>query len=152
MTTKTLTQVGSYLTPGFEHARVSDAMRPHVLTCTPDQALVDVARLMATEHVHSIVVLRDVPDAQGRTAPRAWAIVTDLDILRCASDIEHLSALDAPTTDLLTVRPTDPLRDAASAMTEARTSHAVVVDPERNLPVGMLSTLDIAGILAWGRG
>jgi hypothetical protein len=32
------------------------------------------------------------------------------------------------------------------------TSHAVVVEPRTDRPVGVLSTLDIAGILGWGRG
>jgi hypothetical protein len=29
-------------------------------------------------------------------------------------------------------------------------SHVVAVDPETRRPVGILSTLDIAGVLAWG--
>jgi hypothetical protein len=29
-------------------------------------------------------------------------------------------------------------------------SHIVAVNPETNRPVGILSTLDIAGVLAWG--
>ena len=32
------------------------------------------------------------------------------------------------------------------------TSHAVVVEPRTGRPVGVLSTLDIAGILGWGLG
>lgn len=143
---------GSYLTPTFEHARVSDAMHPRVLTCTPDNALRDVARLMATRHVHAIVVLRDLADASGSLAPRAWAVVTDLDILRCADRIDELSAGDAPTTDLLTVLPDDRLPDAARQMIEHGASHAVVVSASDGRPVGMLSTLDIAGIAAWGLG
>jgi hypothetical protein len=31
-------------------------------------------------------------------------------------------------------------------------THIVVVDPEMQHPIGILSTLDIAGVLAWGRG
>ena len=30
--------------------------------------------------------------------------------------------------------------------------HIVVVDPNTRRPVGILSTLDVAGILAWGEG
>jgi hypothetical protein len=37
-------------------------------------------------------------------------------------------------------------------MAQADTSHAVVLDREGGRPVGVLSTLDVAGILAWGRG
>jgi hypothetical protein len=35
---------------------------------------------------------------------------------------------------------------------EQHTSHAIVVEPRTERPVGVLSTLDIAGILGWGRG
>ena len=37
-------------------------------------------------------------------------------------------------------------------MLEQGTSHAVVVEPGTGRPVGVLSTLDIAGILGWGVG
>jgi hypothetical protein len=36
-------------------------------------------------------------------------------------------------------------------MAERGLSHAVVVDDIAGSPVGVLSTLDIAGILGWGR-
>lgn len=143
---------GSYLTPRFEHARVSDAMRPRVLTCQPGDALRDVARRMAVEHVHAIIVVNDAPDAAGSLASRPWAIVTDLDLLERARDVDVLTAADVPSTDLLTVAPGDPLADAARRMVEHHTSHAVVTSPEDGRPVGMVSTLDIAGIVGWGLG
>jgi CBS domain-containing protein len=31
-------------------------------------------------------------------------------------------------------------------------SHLVVIEAESERPVGILSTLDIAGVLAWGEG
>ena len=138
-------RAGSYLTPSFEHARVSDAMRPRVLTCAAGDPLVEVARRMATEHVHAIVVVRD-------GGAESWAIVADRDVLRCADRIEDLAAGDAATADAPTVVAATPLRDAARAMADRETSHAVVLDAEGGRPVGMLSSLDVAGILAWGRG
>ena len=50
--------MGSYITPSFEHATAADAMRPRVLTCTPETPLVTVAQRMAGEHVHALVVMR----------------------------------------------------------------------------------------------
>ena len=138
-------RAGSYLTPSFEHARVADAMRPRVLTCDASDSLVEVARGMTSEHVHAIVVLRGGDH-------RAWAIVTDRDILRCADRLEDLTAGDAPTTEPVTVTANEPLEQAARTMTEHDTSHAVVLDRTGGRPIGMLSTLDVAGILAWGRG
>jgi CBS domain-containing protein len=136
---------GSYLTPSFEHARVADAMRPRVLTCDSSDPLVEVARGMTSAHVHAIVVLRDGD-------PRTWSIVTDRDVLRCADRLEELSAGEAPGSEPLTVLADTPLAEAAHAMARADTSHAVVLDRSGGRPVGVLSTLDVAGILAWGRG
>ena len=42
------------------------------------------------------------------------------------------------------------LRDAAELMLSRGTSHVVAVNPETQRPVGILSTLDVAGVLAWG--
>lgn len=49
--------VGSYLTPSFGHARVSDAMRPRVLTCDPQTNMVTVAQRTASEHDRPVGVL-----------------------------------------------------------------------------------------------
>jgi CBS domain-containing protein len=43
-----------------------------------------------------------------------------------------------------------PLRDAADLMIANAASHVVAVNPDTQRPVGILSTLDIAGVLAWG--
>ena len=136
---------GSCLTPSFDHARVADAMRPRILTCDAREPLVEVARRMATEHVHAIVVLRGAE-------PGGWSIVTDRDILRCADRLDELTAGDAPAHEPQTVVGDQPLHQAARQMAEGHASHAVVLDAPNGRPVGMLSTLDVAGILAWGRG
>ncbi len=141
---------GSYLTPSFDHARVGDAMRPGVFTCDPDTPMVAVAQRMATEHVHAIVVLLETVGADGATDRRPWAVVTDRDVLRSASGIAERTAGDAATGEVLLARPDERLPDVAARMVEQGTSHAVVVEPDTGRPVGVLSTLDIAGILGWG--
>ena len=151
-TMEAITTPGSYLTPTFEHARVSDAMRPRVLTCDPETSMVTVAQRMASEHVHAIVVLRETIDAAGAIERRAWGIVTDRDVLRCAADIDDRVAEDVAPDRVLTVHPDDSLADVAARMLDQHTSHAIVVEQRTDRPVGVLSTLDIAGILGWGRG
>jgi len=54
------------------------------------------------------------------------------------------TAAQIAATDLLIVKPDDTLEHAAQLMAEHQTSHAVVVDPDTDQPVGILSTLDIA--------
>ena len=151
-TMEAITTPGSYLTPTFEHARVSDAMRPRVLTCDPQTSMVTVAQRMASEHVHAIVILRETIGAEGAIERRASGIVTDRDVLRCAADIDDRLAEDIALGGVLTVHPDDRLADVAQRMLEQHTSHAIVVEQRTDRPVGVLSTLDIAGILGWGRG
>jgi CBS domain-containing protein len=147
-----LEPLGSYLTPNFKHARVADAMHPRVLTCEPDTMLVTVAQRMASEHVHAIVVMRETIGTEGEIASLPWAVVTDHDILRSAPLIAELTAGDVATGEVLLAQPDARLTDVADRMLEHGTSHVVVVEPRTGRPVGVLSTLDIAGILGWGLG
>jgi CBS domain-containing protein len=143
---------GSYLTPTFEHARVADAMRPRVLTCDPGTPLMAVAQRMSSEHVHAIVVLTEATESDREAERLPWAVVTDHDILRSAAVVTDRTAGDVATGEVLTAHPDETLPDVAQRMLEHGTSHAVVVEPRTGRPVGVLSTLDIAGILGWGLG
>jgi len=140
---------GSYTTPSFEHATAADAMRPYVLTCTPQTPLVTVAQRMAGEHVHALVVMS--PRGTDAHERRAWGVLTDRDLLTHARHVEELTAGDVATPAILEIRPDDRLSDVADRMVAAGTSHAIVEEPSSGRPVGVVSTLDIAGILAWGR-
>lgn len=48
------------------------------------------------------------------------------------------------------LKPSMPLRDAGELMLTHGVSHLVVTDAEAGGPIGLLSTLDVAGVLAWG--
>jgi CBS domain-containing protein len=43
-----------------------------------------------------------------------------------------------------------PLREAGELMLDHGATHVIVIDPDSQRPIGVLSTLDIAGLLAWG--
>lgn len=137
---------GSYLTPRFEDARVYDAMRKGIFTCDPETSLRDVARLMATHHIHSVVVNSPQGDAP-------WGLVTDIDLARAAgSDLNDRVAGETAAAQLVTVSSDDTLAHAAQLMGEYETAHLVVLHAVTGKPTGVLSTLDIAGVLAWGEG
>lgn len=53
-------------------------------------------------------------------------------------------------TELVTVRSDESLARAAQLMLEHQVEHLVVADAETGRPCGVLSTLDIAGVMAWG--
>jgi CBS domain-containing protein len=134
---------GSYLTPSFEHARVVDAMRVGVISCPPDTSMETVARIMASNHVHAVVVLAgDAP----------WGVVTDHDLLGVASAATDRLAGSCATSDPVMVSPSESLVAAVELMEKRGVTHLLVGDPQAGPPVGVLSSLDVAGIVAWGRG
>jgi len=136
-----------YLAPSFAHATVGDAMRPWVLTCDPATPLVTVAQRMAGEQVHAIVVL-DAGDGGER---RLRGLVTDVDLLRHAAHVEELTAADVAETPILQAHADERLAAVAERMARHGITHVLVVDPACGRPVGVLSSLDIARVLAWGR-
>jgi CBS domain-containing protein len=148
MTTRIQPYRGSYLTPCFEHATVADAMRTGVMSCPPDVPATTVARMMATHHIHSVVV-EGVHNDPIHGERLAWGVVSDMDLLRGArAAIDEMTAGDIAITELVTVEPSLPLDDAVRLMDEHDTAHLIVA--ERGRPIGVLSTLDIAAVLAWG--
>jgi CBS domain-containing protein len=132
--------------PRYDDASVEDAMHPGVLTCPPETPLWTVARMMARYGVHAIVVT-DL-DAEGESDERAWGIVSCLDLTRArVADADEPSAGGVASTDVLTVSPGDPLASAAQLMADHATEHVVVADLHGR-PVGVVSTRDIAAVLA----
>jgi CBS domain-containing protein len=134
----------TFHSPDFEHATVLDAMRLGVITCSPDASLREIARVMATYRVHSVVISEIEGD-------RPWGIVSDIDLAAAAGrDIDQVTARRIWRTKLVTIKADEPLGRAAQLMAEHGVAHLVVVQPHSGQPVGVLSTLDLAGVLAWG--
>lgn len=136
-----------HATPTLRTTRVGKVMHEGVLTCGRDESLAAVARLMADHRVHSIVVT-DEPSQ----APSLWGVVSDLDLVAAASvrELEEQVAGAAAVTPALMIAPDDTLQRAAQLMVEHALTHLVVV--ERGRPVGVVSTLDVADVLAGRTG
>jgi CBS domain-containing protein len=136
---------GSYLVPRFEHARVADAMRHGILSCAPDAPLREVARTMALNHVHTIVLTS--PDDGG-----LLGIIAAHELLMALLDAAGAEPTAAAVAErsVETISSDETLVNAAASMRRRGVGHLVVVDAHSGSPTGMLSALDIAGILAWG--
>lgn len=135
----------TYMGPPYEHAKVHDAMRVGLVTCRPETSLRDVARMMATYQIHSVLVA-DLGDPDD---DRPWGMVSDLDIMAAAgSELDDRTARDVASTELVTVRSDETLERAAQLMTEHEVHHLLAIQPETGQPVGVISTLSIAGALA----
>jgi len=139
---------GSYLMRGLEHATVSDAMHPGILSCDADASLPEVARLMATHQVHCVAVMGIAHRAAGEKL--VWGIISDVDLLRAGIGSGVANAGEIALQPIISVEPSMLLREAGELMLLHQASHVVVIDPKLQRPIGILSTLDIAGVLAWG--
>jgi CBS domain-containing protein len=126
----------------LQHLRVGDCMHAGVLTCSADTPLVEVAGIMSKHRVHAVAVIDD---------KRPIGVVSALDVVAAASRDEHerVTARVATATEpLITISTDAPLGRAGKLMTKHRVHHLLVVDPANGYPVGILSTLDIAVLVA----
>ncbi|HEU4975031.1 MAG TPA: CBS domain-containing protein [Baekduia sp.] len=136
---------GSWRSPAWEHATVADAMGAPAILCPADTPLVVVARTMATRHVHAVIVA----PAAGQE-PSAWRVVSDRALAAAGATAAERTAGEVAEQPREAAEPDWPLDRAARVMAEHGVTHLVVVDPHGK-PVGMLSTLDLAGVVAWSR-
>jgi CBS domain-containing protein len=128
----------------LDSALVEDVMHPGAFTCFFETPLATVARLMAAHRVHCVVGFGDA--SAGDT--RIWGLVTDRDVVAAAaSDHVHRTAGTSAASEAVTIGPREPLRRAAEVMSERGLSHVLVVEPGSDRPLGILSTLDVAGVV-----
>ena len=128
--------------PMFSGKQVGAAMTTGLISCPPETALTEVAAIMGRRRVHAVYVF-------DREAPELWGLVSDLDLVAAArGDLERVTARGASVTPLVVVETHDSLDRAAQLLAENSVSHLAVIDPATRRPVGLLSTLDLAGVIA----
>jgi CBS domain-containing protein len=138
--------------PAFEHATVADAMRVGIISCQADTSLRAIAELMASYHVHAVVVEMGA-GTSGAASGHGWGIVSDVELARAAARSElQATAGELAGSGAAFIGPAEPLKRAAELMVEHRVSHLIVSTAPTARPVGIISTLDLAMALAWGRG
>jgi CBS domain-containing protein len=127
----------------LESTRVEEVMHRGVVSCSLETPLRTVARAMAVRRVHCVVGVGDA--SEGDTT--LWGVVSDRDVLAAAAvgDIDECDAGSCVGTEVATISPESSVRDAARIMNQRGVSHLVVVRPGSDKPLGVVSTLDIAG-------
>lgn len=112
-----------------------------ILGVTPDAPLDEVAWLMANNRVHALIVADD--------AAAEPPVISDADLIAAADSgrFDELRASDVAGTEAVSVRDDDSLERAAQLLAEHGVSHLIVRD-RRGLPIGVLSTLDVARAIA----
>lgn len=135
------------LVPTLERAVVADVMHTGIVSCPPEASLRMVARMMSTNRIHAVVVFGDPHNFSDE---RAWGIVSDMDIAKALGSGEgEITAGGAATSPVHAVKPNDPVLYAAELMGSQRVTHLVVVDPDLDHPIGIISTLDVATAAGW---
>lgn len=134
-------EIGSYRSPNVEHALVSDAMNKGVVSCSRGAGLREMGRLMASRHIHSLVI--------SLGEPARWALVSDVAIAQSAIGRPEATAEDLAVA-ATGISNEATLTRAIEVMHAQGTSHLIVTDTDSGQPIGMISALDIAGVVGWG--
>jgi CBS domain-containing protein len=124
---------------------VEEVMRARVLTCAADAPLSELARTMVTHAVHAVVVVERDDDGVEYFS----GIVTDRAVTQAGLEGRQATARELVDPESTTIPMGWNLELAAREMLRHGSAHVVVVDG-RGAPIGMLSTLDLARITAWG--
>lgn len=121
--------------------KCSDVMTKDVVTCTPENTVTDVARLMKTEDIGPVLI---VDNEQSRTLV---GIVTDRDIvvkvIADGQDVNTTRVGDTMSKKLVTCRPDDDVEVAMKAMAQFQLRRIPVVGENMKL-LGIISQADLA--------
>jgi CBS domain-containing protein len=115
--------------------QVSEIMSKDVVTVGPEYNVADVASLMRSKRIGSVIVLED---------DRVLGILTERDILGVVGsgeDPKNVAAHEALTDDVVTIGPDAPVEEAAEEMVRAGVRHLPVIS-EQAL-IGILSMRDL---------
>jgi CBS domain-containing protein len=137
------------IAPQLKEAQAGAVMHPGIVTCGPDVPLWRVARSMAEHRVHCIAV-SGVGEAGAHGQHFSWGLIDDMELVLAA----HSGTLTRAAGTIASAAPpavneSDTLDRAASLMISEHAPHVIVIGPS-GLPSGIISTLDIASVLAAG--
>ena len=126
-------------------ATVGDVAHLGILTCIAGASLPTVAKTMAEQRVHCVAIA-GIEHPGDRLI---WGLIEDIDLVVAM----HRDALSEPASiaarSPIAVEMSDSLAHAAELLVEHQASHLVVVGPT-GLAAGIISTLDVANVLAAG--
>jgi predicted transcriptional regulator len=129
--------------PGESQVRVEHVMHAGLITCRSDASLRTVAGILAAHRIHAVVV-------SSGDEKVACAVVTDRDVVsaHARGELDRVTAREAANEPTVTVRADAELRYAADLMAPYGTSHLIVTARGGRTPVGVLSSLDVAGAIS----
>lgn len=114
---------------------VAEIMSKDLVTVGPEYNVADVASLMRSRGIGSVIVLEE---------DRVLGILTERDILGVVGsgeDPKNVAAHEALTDDLITIAPDAPVEEAAGEMVRAGVRHLPVISGQRL--IGIVSMRDL---------
>ena len=119
---------------------VADVMHRGLIACPATAPLIDVAAALVERRAHTVMVAGE----------GGWAFVSDMDLVAGALRGEPApTAGEMASLGLAMVRFDATLELAGSLVAESRAGHVVAVDGD-GFPSGVVSTLDLVGVIAAG--
>jgi CBS domain-containing protein len=129
---------------------VREVMNQGIVACSQTASIAEVARVMTGCRVHCVAVVMAREGAAGHPTI-IGGIVSDIDLLRWATSADTHGPISALARHpVVTIAPTPSVREAAETMADRGIDHLVVADRDQATPLGILSALDVAGVLASG--
>jgi CBS domain-containing protein len=116
-------------------------MHHGIFACGLEASAREVAALMARHGLHAVAVKDDGSD-------RPVGIISALDVVAAAASGEEPTAGRIAGTKFVSVSADQSVQRAAQLMTEHGVSHLIVLQAASGLPIGIVSTLDIASVYA----
>ncbi len=125
-----------------------EVMHRGVINTPPQTPLQEVAAEMADHRVHCVVV-EGLARGRHRQEDLVWGILSDLDLVKAAVNGPlDMSAGDVAATEIVTVEASDSVEEVMRTMAEHECAHLIVVSPKEGEPLGVISSLDLAGVIA----
>jgi CBS domain-containing protein len=125
----------------LERHTVGDVMHRGLIAVPPTAPLAAVAAALIDHRAHTVMVARE----------GGWAFVSDMDVVANAlGDESDPTAEHMASMGLAMVRFDATLDLAASLVAETHTGHVVATDGD-GVPIGVLSALDLLGVIAAGQ-
>jgi CBS domain-containing protein len=118
--------------------QVSEIMSKDLVTVGPEYNVADVASLMRSKRVGSVIVLED---------DRVLGILTERDILGVVGggeDPKNVAAHEALTDDVITIGPDAPVEEAAEEMVRAGVRHLPVISEQ-----GLIGIVSMRDLVRW---
>jgi CBS domain-containing protein len=130
----------------LEQTQAEAVMHAGIATSPADAPLRRVAEAMAEHRTHCVAVAGSEPGTHRLT----WGLITDMDLVLAA----HRGGLAEPAATIAATAPLavdgDAPLDQVAALMVANEIRHIVVTGRSGLPAGMISTLDVARVIAVG--